>query len=360
MADVTYALRQAALATMFENEVAGQINRSSPLLQLLPKIKADAKNVSWDVSFGDEVSTTAATADGADVEDAEVENDTKVPAMLPYCTYKGVFGVTGLAEAAAALAGNPSQLSNLMVEELGDTMTRLTATIGRDIYYGTGASNRMMGLIDPTNGAFIGTGTYATLARATYPQWAGNRISCNNGRITVPKVREMIRGIEDASGYTPDLFLATPMVFDQLADILGAQRRFVQSVNMPGRGEIKLDGGFTSIDFDGVPVFKDVRAKAATASASSGVFLGINTSVTRVRYMPNPSAASFIRQTGIATAIKGMSERQLKTEQTGLYGKIIELAKKGDKTRLGVYIYLQMQVRRCNANGFLADINETA
>jgi hypothetical protein len=32
-------------------------------------------------------------------------------------------------------------------------------------------------------------------------------------------------------------------VFDQIADQLNAQRRFVQEVNLPQRGVIRLDGG---------------------------------------------------------------------------------------------------------------------
>jgi hypothetical protein len=144
---VTLALRTAALATLFENRVANNINRSAVLLQLLPKIPADAKNISWDAQFGTAVPTTAAIADGVDVTNFNA--DEKIPATLAYAIYHDAFAVTGLAEAAARIVNNPTQLSDLIGDEMNDALDRLGAAIGRGIYWGTAGSNTMLGLCAP-------------------------------------------------------------------------------------------------------------------------------------------------------------------------------------------------------------------
>jgi hypothetical protein len=355
MADTprTYALTEASLATLMENQVQSQINRSCVLLQVLDKQPADGKNITWDVKVGTAVPTTAAIADGVDV--TNYNTDTKVPATLNYAIYHDAFAITGLAEAAARATGNPSQLSNLFADELSDSLDRLGAAIGYDAYWGTAASNTMLGLCDPTAGALIATGTHAGLDRSTYPQWASNAVSANNGRLQVSQVRELIRKIQTASGKSPDFYITTPIVFDQLADQLTSQRRFVQEVNMPSRGVIRLDGGYDMVDFDGKPIFRDVRL-AKTASASSGVFLALNSNTVRMRYMPFANASYILQQAGITVT----PEMQLKASATGLMGKIIPLAQTGDKRKLGIYIYLHPQCRQCNANGMITGINELA
>lgn len=354
---VTYAARQAALATLFENAVASQINRSCVGMQLITKLAADGKNVSWDVATGTAVPTTAAIADGVDV--TNYNSDTKEQAVLSYAIYHEAFSITGLAEAAARAAGNPAQLANLLQDELSDALDRLGAAIGYDFYWGTGGSNTMFGLVDPSNGPLTAAGTYAGIARSGKAQWEGNTVDCGNGRIQVAKVRELVRKIYIASGKQPDFYITTPIVFDQLADQLSAQRRFVQEVNLPTRGTIRLDGGYDVVDFDGKPVFKDVRL-AKTASASSGVFLGINSSTVRLRYLPQPTAAQIMAAARPEMGITVTPEAQLNTAGTGLMGKIEELAKTGDKRKLAIYVYITPQVRQPNANGVIQSINELA
>lgn len=350
---VTYSSRQAALATLFETKVQSQINRSCVGLQLFDKLAADGKNVSWDVSTGTAVPTTAAIADGNDVSNFNA--DTKQQAVLTYAVYHDAFAITGLAEAAARAAGNPAQLADLMGDELSDSLDRLGAAIGYDFYWGTGSSNTFLGLIDPTNGPYTASGTYAGIARSGLAQWEGNVVDAGKGRITVAKVRELIRKIQTASSKSPDFYITTPIVFDQLADQLSAQRRFVQEVNLPGRGIIRLDGGYDVVDFDGKQVFRDVRA-AKTAAADSGVFLACNMATTRIRYLPHLTAPQIMRNAGLTVT----AEMQLNSTATGLMGKVEELAKTGDKRKLTIYVYITPQVRQPNANGVIQNINELA
>jgi hypothetical protein len=350
---VNYALRAAALATLFEAKVQSNINRSCVGLQLFEKMAADGKNVSWDVATGTAVPTTAAIADGVDVDTFLA--DTKQQAVLTFAVYHDAFSISGLAEAAARAAGNPAQLADLLGDELSDSLDRLGAAIGYDFYWGTGSSYKFQGLVDTSNGPFTDAGTYAGIARSGAAQWKGNVVDASKGRITVAKVRELVRKINIASGKSPDFYITTPIVFDQLADQLSAQRRFVQEVNLPSRGTIRLDGGYDLVDFDGKPVFKDVRL-ANTAAADSGVFLACNSSSVRVRYLPHLPAPQILRNAGITVT----PEMQMNSAATGLIGKIEELAKTGDKRKLATYIYLTPQVRQPCANGVIQNINELA
>ena len=345
-ASVTYALRQAALATIMEQRVAPQINRSCVLMQLLSAVPADGKNITWDVSTGTAVPTTAAIADGADID--TWNSDTKQPATLNYVVYHDAFAVTGLAEAAAAAAGNPQQLANLVDDELRDSLNRLGVSIGNDLYVGTGASYQMTGLVDPTAGGITSTGTYAGISRGAYPQFAGNEVAGGNQRITRAMVRELKRKINKASGQFPSFYITTPESFDIFAETLQAQRRFVQDVSLQGRGPIKLDGGFEIVDFDGIPVFSDVRCPA-------GYFLALNTNEQRIRYMPFKSAYDILKAVGITVS----PESRLKTDSTPLMGKIKRIAPAGDKERLGIFCYLNVQSRTPNTAGCISGLLET-
>lgn len=354
MADtkVTVANRRAAYATLIETQVTSQMNRSVPLLQLLTKKPADGKNISWTAKFGTAVHTTAAIADGTAVTNYNA--DTKVTAYLDYTTYHDAFGVGGLIEALARIAGGPGQMTDLVLDELNDSNERLCAAMGRDVYYGTGANDQVMGLIDATAGAMIATGTYAGLDRSTYTQWASNVVSAGGGAVTIEKMRELSRKIGTASAKQFDFWMATPIVFDQIAAVTGGQRRMVQEVNLTNRGVIKLDGGFTAIEFDGKPVFKDDRLAADTATATSGKLLAINAKETMVRYVPNPTSAQILRSIGL----RAQSEPQLGSEQVGLMAKIKELGPAGDISLLELLVYWNVQVRQCNANGQINSINE--
>lgn len=345
MADtpVTYALRGAALATIFENKIAPQINRASVTLQLLNKIPADGKNVSWVAKVGTAVPTTAAIADGVDVTNYNA--DSKLAATLEFAHYHDAFAVTGFAQAAARIAGNPAQLANLLDDEANDSTDRLGAAIGTHIFTGTGANDQMLGLIDGTAGGLLDSGTYAGIDRANYTQFKGNVVDAKNAPISSAAIRQLLRAIYTNSGKRADALVTTPIIFDQLAESLKAQRRFVQDVSL-GRGQIKLDGGFTMLDFDGIPVFADVRL-------SAGYFCALNTTEHRIRYMPSPTSADYMNAYVTATP-----EAQLKMSGTGLMGRVIKLARTGDKDKFGVFVDLQVQSRTPNAGGFIKNILE--
>jgi len=345
MANRDFASIDAALATIFENQVAPQINRSVVSLQVLPSIPADGKNISWDAKFGTATPTTAAIGDGTAV--TVFNADDKVPAVLNFTTYHDAFLVTGRASAASAAAGNPNQLSNLFRDDLRDSVNRLARAIGADFYLGTGASNKMLGILDATSGGIIATGTYAGLSRSTYTQWAGNLEDAGGSELGFTLIRNLIRKIYVASGMKPDLFICDPTQHEKLGLLYGAQRRYVDSVRIQGQ-VIKLDGGYNVLEFDGRPVIEDVQAPAQK-------FIALNTTETRMRYLPQPSAEQLQGSVG-DVAIAGSAEAQFGMGAVKFMGRLKRLADDGDSAKFATFVYPQVQVRTCNANGYISNL----
>lgn len=331
-----------ALATIFENEVAPQINRAVVALQFLPCVPADGKNISWDVKFGTATPTTAAIADGATV--TTFNADDKVPATLQYTTYHDAFTINGRASAMAAAAGNPAQLSNIFRDDLRDSVNRLASAIGKDFYLGTGASNKMLGILDSTAGGIIDTGTYAGIARGTYAQWKGNVVGAGGAALSFTLIRDLIRTIYVASGRKPDFFLCDPVQHEKLGLLFGANRRYVDQVRV--RGEmIKLDGGYNVLEFDGAPVIEDVLCPAQKLVAG-------NSTEMRMRYLPQPTPEQMQQSEGMVP-LAGTPEFQFGVGAIKLMGRIVRLAKVGDAENFVIYVYPQVQVRSPNTCGFL-------
>lgn len=334
-----------ALATIFENEVAPQVNRAVVALQFLPCIPADGKNISWDVKFGTATPTTAAIADGATVTTFNV--DDKIPATLQYTTYHDAFTINGRASAMAAAAGNPAQLGNLFRDDLRDSVNRVSRAIGNDFYLGTGASNKMLGILDATAGGIIDSGSYAGISRGTYAQWKGNVVDAATNGLSFTLIRDLIRLIYTASGRKPDFFLCDPTQHEKLGLLFGANRRYVDQIRV--RGElIKLDGGYNVLEFDGAPVIEDVLCPAQT-------FVAGNSTEMRMRYLPQPTAEQMQAAEGMVP-LMGTSEFQFGVGAIKMMGRIVRLAKVGDAENFAIYIYPQVQVRSPNTAGFIKNL----
>lgn len=348
MSAVDLAAIANSLATIFEDQIAMQINRAVVLTQLLPIKPGDGKNLSWIARVGTATPATAVIADGADV--TTYNSDTKVPATLDYGTYHDAFSITGKARAAAAAAGNPMELENLYGEEIEESVQRLASAIGVDLYTGDGSTDTIMGLT-ATSGPLDTTGTYANISRVTYSQWASNELA-NGGvprALTFSLMRQMRRTIYTASGMRPDLIVCDPVTHEKYGELFGADRRYIQDVRL--RGEvIKLDGGYQVLEFDGIPVVEDINCPA-------GKMLFLNTSQLAIR--PLPHAPDAINQSPGMIPLHGTPEEQYGPDRGGLMARINPLAVTGDAYKFQLITYPQLQCRRCNAHGAIVDLETT-
>jgi hypothetical protein len=349
MSTVDLSSISSALATIFEDRIVSQFNRSVVLSQLLPYAGSYGKNLSWDAEMGDGLPGSSTISDGADV--STYNNDTIVPATLNWGVYSEAFQVTGLALSAARATGNPAELAALFAEKIDRAVTRLAKNIGKDIYNGTG-SNSIIGLTG-TNSGLEATGTYASINRSTYSDWAGNKLA-NGGTpraLTLTLMRDMRKTIYNACGEMPDLIVGDASQHEAYGNLLSTNRRYMQEVYLRGQ-KIILDGGYRALDFDGIPVMADVNAP-------SGQLLFINSRYVKIRQLADTvdGAVGPDQHQGGMVRLHGTAEEQLGQTMTGLVARINPLARTGDSFKFQLVLYPQLQVTRPNASGILADLS---
>lgn len=351
MSTVNLAGISSALATIFEDKIATQFNRSVPLLQMLPYESGRSQNLTWDVEYGDGQPGSSTIADGADV--TVFNNDTIKPAVLQWGTYSEAFAITGKALSAAMGTGSPAELGALLAEKMDRAVTRLTQNIGKDIYSGTG-SDSIIGLVAAAGG-LMDAGTYAGIDRSVGADapWKGNVIA-NGGTPranTIALMRQTKRTVYVESGEMPDLIVCDPTQHDTYGLLLGASRQFRQDVYVRGQ-KITLDGGYGALEFDGIPVIMDKNCPA-------GQMLFLNTRHVRVRQLVDFVAAAGLpgeQGKGGLVRLYGTPEAQLGATMTALTARINALAVGGDAFKVQLVLYPQVQVRRPNACAVLADL----
>lgn len=344
MADVNFAAIASALATLFEDRITSQINRSTVLMQLCPVGNGQGKNLSWNARFGSAVG--APIADGADV--SVFNNDEKVPANLEYGTYSEAFAVTGKALAAAAATGNPAELENLFEDELGDAIERLAKGIGLHVWTGDGSTDQIHGLL-AAPGAITDTGVYAGIDRAVRSAWAGN-VDANAGTpraLTVALMRAMRTEIYEASGLGVDLIVTTPQLHDKYGELLEDKRRSFEDVVLRGR-KITLDAGYNALRFDDIPVVKDV-------DCPEGTMVFLNTRLMKIAQLPDGSSA--VNGGRGEVGLRGTEEEQFGEPMGKLTARINPLGPRGDKFAFQLINYPQLQVKRPNAFGVIEDLD---
>jgi hypothetical protein len=344
MAVLAYTNITDVLVKMFEDRIAMCINRATVLPQLLPVSNGTGQNIQWVVRTGTATPSGAVIGDGTNV--SVFNSDTKSAAVLQYGIYHDAFGLTGLALAAAAAAGNPMELAALFGEELEESVTRLASAIAVDLYTGA-TSGGIVGLV-AANGGILATGTYAGIVRGSVAQWAGN--SLLNGGVARPLtfdlMREMRRTIYVASGLKPDLIVCSPVQHEKYGALFENERRYVQEVQLRGQ-TIKLDGGYMALEFDGIPVIEDIHCP-------DDKMLFLNTSQCHLKQLP--SAPDAINRAMGSAALHGTVEEQYGVGSARFTTRIQPLAINGDKFQFSQYVYCQLQVKRPQTCGYIGDL----
>jgi hypothetical protein len=355
MSSITLSTITSQLATLFEDELVAQWNRAVVLSKLLPVKPGISQNINWDVKAtdGSVAYTSANITEGGTV--STFSDDALSVATLSFTNYYDAFGISGLALNAARVTGNPAALADLFGEKLMDCVTRLAKNLNQSWYLGTGASNVIAGLVDPTNGALKASGTYAGINKGSVTLFQGNELT-NGGSarpLSFQIMRDTIRTIYTNSGETPDLIIADPIQFARYGMLFGEQRRYMTEMTTAG-GNYKLDGGFKALEFDGIPFVQDKDANAGQA-------LFLNTKHVVIRQMPDYLAdAGEVGAVGRAAMMKlsGTPETQLGAGTTSLTARLLPLAVVGDNYTFQLIVYPQLQVRRPNACAMLGDLVE--
>ena len=369
MADRTAAtLESIALATVYQNKVAPQINRACPGFQLMPKIPLEPGQsaVTWDITSAAQAGSggTAPIADGATATNAGI--DTLGKATLPIRTYHSGFAITGLADAMARWTGNPADLANLRIFELEKAAQRLGVDMAVDTLtgdgYGDATNIPVIGLIAADTGTpwattkpggLLDTGSYAGVAKLSVTQFRGNimNLTTENGGTLNPSVmRKAISKIvsRDPMSRRPSVILASTYCWDKHVAMFDAQRRYDLDVIKTSGGQvIQLDAGMEVATFDGIPMIRDVRIPETT----TGTMLFLNLDEVAIRYIPIPTAEDIER--GEITVTPGYGST---STGTGMMGKIIKMARVGDKETYYIYTYWQVQVQTPASHCYMYNI----
>jgi len=127
----------------------------------------------------------------------------------------------------------------------GDKVVRYDVTPGLEIEL------RGLSAIVDTTGHESG-GKYLGIVRASYPEWQGNVVDNSTADITEARLRAMLDLVETEGDSRPDLIITNYNQRAKYEALLTPSKRFVSPM--------QLEGGFTALEFDGLPIVVDKDA----------------------------------------------------------------------------------------------------
>lgn len=232
----------------------GRAAFASALKQALKDVRDGFKLDTHRQSWGDG-SGVIALVDGA------VNNDTTIPVKDPY----------GLTYVSSALEN--SQKTRLFRRNMkiyfvaadevrtvtavnGDgTITvdsAITLTDGDKIVRGDASGRTSLNKeIEGVSKAVQATGTYLTIPRAGIPEWQANLIDMNGEALSEDIMQSAFDTAEINGTDEPDLLICEHVVRRIYVNLLTAQKRFVNTLD--------LKGGFKAIEYNGKPLVVDKR-----------------------------------------------------------------------------------------------------
>lgn len=344
----TSGITNVVLSLMQAEPIVSQINREVVALNLLDTLPC-GDPLSWDVKFRNR------TAAGAVAETDAAPTATshfRIKATLNVGEYSDTAGVTGRAQAAAAMALNPLGIANgpdLMADELRDAVVNVAETLGGAIYSGSG-SNAIIGMAT----AIDSTGTYANIDPSTYTEWVSTEDTGTLANLSFAMLRTTITNIRNACGKRPNLALCKPDVLDRIKSLFSVYPAYVGEVTLNGVVR-KLTSGARAVYVEDVWFVDDPRC-------TSNVIYFLNTEYIKIRSMPQFTSQSFSPEQ-IASEIKRLTGETVRADEASmlvgraLNGGIIPFIKRlgptGNQENDQVIVYPQLQVIRRNAHGKL-------
>lgn len=272
MADTPQTLALVTLAQEYRGDIIKQINRRTVLLKLLPIVRGAGQNVAWVAQSSGHIAENH--TDGATA--SNFGSDAQVPATLAWGLYRANVHVTKLAMDAAASSGTPLGNKRLWAKNIVDGAGALAALIEDDAFNGAGTGTLIAGLDVAIGDA---TNTYATIVRGSSAFWRPYTIDPGSATpITMAQIRTDLGAIYDQCGETPDIAVCPTAVFNKVAGLFDANRRW--TVVNTARGAVKLDAGYEGIEVDGCMF---VKSKDATA----GQIYYINSNYVRFETLPD-------------------------------------------------------------------------
>lgn len=348
----------AALATTIAPRLVRAYNREAIFGRLINVTsdggQGDAKEVRWDVQFSG--ATAASFAEGSDVAPSEFNQDPVIPAVLPWGQYRAPFKLTNLEiNAASQSIAGATALGNIVANRLEGSLTKMMAVMNQDFLTGTGTDGSGNPTIVGVVPSLAATGTYASIAKATYPEWAG--IVLANGGVTRPLTFDLLANLEQlvfvASGREPDAIVTTAGVARKYEGLFETRRLEANNGSSPfpgyqGSTAPGVTGPKTNLYWRGKPVIRDRNMPA-------GTILMLSYQDIEGKFLPfNPMTPDGVP----------VNQQQLPSSNgtvstpTMLKCVVYPLARTGSAVAFVAETYVQLKVARTNAHGLLQDVSE--
>jgi hypothetical protein len=343
----TLAAVSSALSQIFDPDLSRQYNRLAVAAALIPAERGRGKNAAWDVEFSG--AQAGAVAEGSDVDDSEYSTDQPVPAALGWAIYRQSFKLSETEiDAAASSLGTPEVLLDMFGERVLNAHHKLVSTINVDIFTGTGvATNGVPNLVGIYGGSLEPTGLYAGISRQQFPEWSGNVLG--NGGVARPLTVDLLAQLEQnvfvSCGEPANVIVASAGVVRQYEGFFESIRRVVSD----GRGPMDFGAGAANLFYKGMPVIRD-------RNGPKGRLAMLNTNYLRMKYLPHVNPGDAIGH--MEGRLVGSSGGAV-TMATDIPSRIVLLAKTGDNVKASVKTTIQLVVKRPNACGYIADIQES-
>ena len=346
----TSGLTNVILSILQAERIVSQMNREVVALNLLD-MGPCGDPLSWDVKF--RARTAAGTVAETDAAPTATSH-ARVKATLNVGEYSDTAGVTGRAQAAAAMALNPLGIAggvDLMADELNDAIINVSETLGNDFYAGTGATDHMAGLaiqIDSSDDNFANVDT------GIYTEWTSVEDAGTLSALSFAMLRTTITNIRTLSGKRPNIALCKPDILDRIRGLFSTFPGYISEIPVNGTAR-KLVSGARAVYCEDVWFVDDPRC-------TSNVIYFLNTDYIKLRFMPQFTSQTYAPEQ-IAAEIKRLTGETIRAEEASmlvgraLNGGIVPFIKRlgptGNQENDQVIVYPQIQMLRRNTHGKL-------
>jgi hypothetical protein len=333
MADIVETLASLVLCQEYRGDVVRQINRKATTLKTLRIVPGAGQNVAQ-VSEGDGA-VAEQYSDGADA--ANFGQDAQSAAIWKWGLYRALIHISDFARQTAASSPTPGALRNLVGRNIANGTAKAASLINQAMYTGNGSGQAIAGF----DQAYQLANTYGTIDRTQTQNAYWTSSVFDPGALTplsFAQIRGDIGAIYDLSGEVPDLGFVSTGVYNTIASLFDANRRYVYEIQT-GRGVVKLDAGYGALEIDGCFFVRDKDAPA------NSIYY-VNSDHTSVEYLPLPPEI-----------IAALQEMGVDLTLNDGYGPIplginwANLAKLGASERKQGLVTCALRVDRPNAGG---------
>jgi hypothetical protein len=289
--------------------------------------------------------SASVVAEGATLLAGQLTNDIEVPALLSWGIYRAGFSLTDLA-VSGFQTSDPVAMKNTIASRVAGTLRKINKAVNYDMINGTGTSGGNPNIVGLLGGALADTGTYATIDRAVYTEFAGN-VLANGGNpraLTTDLLAQAEATIFERTGssdYSNRIEIWTNAQVVRKYEQLFVNGTSTSPVVMVPQG-MAYDLGAKTLTWHGYAIKKD-------NDIPEGTLMLLNREEIKLQQLAPPVLGVF------APVPAG----QVANEVAGLYPYFWVPGKQASTSDVVMEVTVQMAVTRPNCMAIIEDIDES-